>query len=855
MRFHSALATFALTSSVFLAYAADPVALQPVPRFALTSSPLEITRNTEPAKPFTVAGEIGAIFGQQSGEFEAWVFPVKILSHMKISAELAGYPVPIELNDLPGSIAVNPGRTTVTYSHAAFTVRQHMFSPRLGARGAGKTDSANINSANTNSATAGAPVIFFEIESIRPLQLTFSFTPDVQRMWPAPNFGRPNPEWIGSDSPATGGSGYYILHTDNNDFSAAVAIPGATSGILQPYQERPKTYPVQFRLAFDPTKDLNHFFPLLLATGGAKTDWSKQLADLDNDVPRLFSETQKYYEDLLDRNVVVESPDQQFNQALQWAIVSIDQLQVLHKGPTKNETGMVAGYYSSADSNRPGFGWFFGRDTLFTLYAVNSYGDFALTRRALDFLFDRQRSDGKTMHEFSQTAELTDWTHLPYFYAAADATPLLIMTVDDYMSASGDTEYLRRHWEALKLAYQFIRAHDSDGDGIYENTEGTGWVESWIPSMPHQEIYLAAMDQQATDAMARLASIIGDAGLSKAAAAHAAEVQAKLSTEYFDEATGSYAFSRNPDGSTDKTATIYPAVAWWSGRLTLPRSESMLSRWASADFSTDWGTRDVGGREKIFDPISYHQGSVWPLFTGWASLAEFRSGRTLSGTAHLMQNLQMTYAQDLGAVTELLSGEFFQPMGRSSSHQLWSSAMVLTPALRGLFGITPDAATNTLVVKPHLPASWDHVRLRHITLGTFQLDLDIVRKNGKVMVQATGGGSGPVCLAPDLGSIKGKCSKSAAQFTMPLPGAEVELRQPLPAPGAATHQVKVVDEQRTDRSLTLTLEGPGGIEQHFYIRRNRPDVAVVGASTIGTDLVAKLPAGEGLQRQVIRITW
>ena len=191
-----------------------------------------------------------------------------------------------------------------------------MFSPRLGARGAGKTDSANINSANTNSATAGAPVIFFEIESIRPLQLTFSFTPDVQRMWPAPNFGRPNPEWIGSDSPATGGSGYYILHTDNNDFSAAVAIPGATSGILQPYQERPKTYPVQFRLAFDPTKDLNHFFPLLLATGGAKTDWSKQLADLDNDVPRLFSETQKYYEDLLDRNVVVESPDQQFKSSL-----------------------------------------------------------------------------------------------------------------------------------------------------------------------------------------------------------------------------------------------------------------------------------------------------------------------------------------------------------------------------------------------------------------------------------------------------------------------------------------------------------------------------------------------------------
>ena len=67
------------------------------------------------------------------------------------------------------------------------------------------------------------------------------------------------------------------------------------------------------------------------------------------------------------------------------------------------------------------------------------------------------------------------------------------------------------HWDAVRRAYAFTRAHDSDGDGIYENTEGTGWVEiAGRPEMPHQEIYLAALDQQSADAMSRLAALMND---------------------------------------------------------------------------------------------------------------------------------------------------------------------------------------------------------------------------------------------------------------------------------------------------------------------------------------------------------
>jgi glycogen debranching enzyme len=775
-----------------------------------------------------VAGEHGAIFGQQNGECEAWAFPVKVLSHLRITAELKDYPVPIDVNDLPGAIEVTPGRTTIVYSHAAFTIRQHMFAPR--------------------GAVGASPVILFEFASVRPMKLTFSFTPVVERMWPAPNFGRPSAEWV-----KQGNTGYYILHTDSPGLAAAVAIPRAQPGILQPYQERPKFYPLQFQLNFDPAHDAGLFFPLLMEAGNEHDDFAKKLAALDNGVPALYASAQEHYRHLLARSLQVESPDQVLNEAIQWSIVSIDQMQVKYG----NETGMVAGYYSSGDSARPGFGWFFGRDTMWTLYAVNSYGDFALTRKALDFLFTRQRADGKMMHEFSQTAGLVDWKSLPYWYASADATPLAIMAMDDYVSVSGDVAYLKSHWDSIEKAYTFLRAHDSDRDGIYENTEGTGWVESWIPRMPHQEIYLAALDQQATESMSRLAALLGNRQLSSTAAETAGKIRSKLASEYYDVDNHFYAFSRNADGTLDTRATIFPAVSWWTGRLTLPNAGPMLSRWASDEFSTGWGTRDLGKNEDIYDPISYHQGSVWPLFTGWVSLAEFRTGHTLSGTAHLMQNAGMTFTQDLGAVTELLSGAFFQPLGRSSSHQLWSSAMVLTPAIRGLLGIEADAQNKTLRLDPHLPASWDKVSVQQVPLGDLRLTVEMVRSRDHLVITATTSVQAVFCLARQSAEPTDceHAPRTREQLSIPLPGAEVELPNRLPTPGSQTSQIKALDETVAANSLTLTLEAPGGSTHVLRLRRNKQIAAIDGATATADTLTVRFPPGTGYTRQTVRLLW
>ncbi len=816
------LISFALMTSVFAA------ALTPIHKPEPAAGALEITSLCVPSRPFTVAGEHGAMFGRQNGKFEAWVWPVKILSDFQIRAELADYAVPIDVNALAAQINVTPAETVITYSHAAFTMKQHMFAVRR----------------------AGTPVVsvaaFFEISSLRPMEITFSFKPEMLKNWPAPNFGRPDSEWV-----QKGDDGAYILHTDNPDFSAIVAMPRTRPGILVPYQEHPQTYPTELKLSFDPKRDAGLVFPLVMAMAD-KTNAIQQAANLLASLPQAYAETQSYYQHFFDKKLTIETPDKHLDEALKWAEVSIDQAQVAHG----NEIGLIAGYYESADSARPGYAWFFGRDTLFTTYAVNSYGDFALTRRALDFLIKRQRDDGKMMHEFSQAAESIDWKNTPYFYASADSTPLFIMAMWDYVRSSGDVEYLKTNWAAIRKAWDFMAKH-ADSEGIYGNSEGTGWVESWPPGMPKREIYMTALDEQCAEAMSRLAQLMNEAELSSNAYKKSGEIANHIESEYFDSRDEFYAFSVDGD-KMDTTASIYPSVAWWDGAFHLNKPGKMLSRWASDEFSTDWGTRDISPKTAFYDAISYHQGSIWPLFTGWVSLAEYRAGRPLSAYAHLMQNVNLTWDQDLGSVTELLSGEYYQPLGRSSSHQLWSSAMVITPLVRGLFGLDWNAATRTVRVTPHLPAEWDHASVSNIAMGDELVDLEFEKSGDKLTVRERSKRASVLCLTsddPSQTSCKAK-SSSLHSMTMALPMVELGIPAEVPAQGAMTSAMKAVSEEMTGNSETFVFSAPGKTMAMVPVRVHKSKgVTVEGGTLNGNVLKVEFPDGNGYQERTVRFTW
>jgi glycogen debranching enzyme len=818
--------------------------LQPVPQFPLSDGPLIIRQAVQPQHPFTVTGSTGAILGLQNGNVELWTLPTKIFNNVHLSAELDGYTVPIDLNAAAATIDVQPDHTTITYSHAAMTVRQHMFVP----------------AGDSNQARGG--IIFFEIESLRPTVLTISFEPAMVQQWPAPSFGRPSASWR-----PIGSGGAFVLSTDNPAIFGMVGMPNATFGPMAPYQERPQALPLQFKLRFDPARDQHHFFPMIAEISRpdeknsppAVAAMESRLIATAEALPEIYRQTRAYYDHFFDTRLTTHTPDPHFDAAMQWAEIAIDQ----EKVRTGDETSLVAGWYPSFDSTRPGFGWYFGRDALWTLYAVNSYGDKTLARQVLEFLAKRQRADGKMMHEYSLTADNLhgdlNWATLGYEYAAADATPLFIMAVADYVRTTGDLDFLRAYWSEVKKAYDFDRSHVSDG--VYDNTQGTGWVEAWPPKMPHQEIYLAALDQASTQAIAEMAKLMQDQTLAASAAAqskHIAEVVAS-----YRQSDGTYAFSRNSDGTFDQTSTVFPSVALWSDKKSLPNPDAMLSLWASHHFATDWGVRSVNDTSSVFDPISYHQGSVWPLFTGWASLAQYRADRPLAGYAALMRNVDLTLAQDPGFVTEVLSGRFFQPLGRSSSHQLWSSAMVLSPAIRGLFGIDVDAMHRNLRLQPHLPASWDFAEIRNVRVGDDLYEITLKRDRNHLLATVRSAQTTVLCLNSQNEACHDR-SATTRTVSLPVPPVEVSLtEQQLPEAGNPTSQPRVVEESYQAEVLSLTLEGVAGTTVDLFLRNNvlspsgkrATDIKVEGAERIGNKLRVTFPQGPGFNTQKVHISW
>jgi len=894
---HAAAALLFAASSAALAQMPAPE-FTTIPAFPLDTSGPVIQARTEALKPFTVAGERGVLLGQQDGTFEAWILPVKLLSHLTIEADIEGYTVPINVNEQSAEIEVRPDRTVITYSHIGFTVRQIMFSPDQSPAGTG-------------------PIVLFEFDCLHPTDFTLRFTPNLEWMWPQRNEGNPDADWDAH-------GGFYVLHTDYPDFAAAITIPGARPGILAPYQERPQFHSTELKLHIDPVRDRGRLFPLLMAVGTSTATATNEalgatLAQLNAGIVSAYQAHDDEYRRILASSVSIETPNPSLNEDFEWAVASIEQLRAHAYDPhstASSETALVAGYYASGDSARPGFGWFFGRDALYTLYAVNGFGDFALAKEELDFLIRRQRADGKIMHEYSQTAAALDWQQFPYEYAAADSTPLFLLAVADYVRASGDTGFLTAHRDAIEKAWSFETdpAHDTDHDGIYDNSQGTGWVEGWPGGLPHQEIYLALLDQQASGAMSEIENLLNSPDKAAAAKQRADTIAKTIETEYYDAEKGCYAFSRNVDRNgaavQDRTRTVYPAMAWWdpaerSRQTVLQHPEDCLKQFAADALNTDWGLRDVADNEKFYDGMSYHQGSVWPLFTGWAAMAEYRAGEPLAGYQLLMENANLTRAQDLGAVTELLSGDFFVPFGRSTSHQLWSSAMVITPILRGMFGISIDAGKKTITVNPRLPAAWNEAEVHNLPLPGLAEPTEIAvahHADHLDIFWSAAAELGGWHLRSDLpGATYGPIDEEKIAgatvdrgLRVPLPALEVDEEAPAaspllsqaaavpdwpPLPGSRSARFRVLYADYAERKLTLTVEGLAGADGVLSLVRHGRFVPKVQADpeyapgteqetaeiAVGLDaeqdpsapvpLHLHFPAGEGWETITVTLSW
>jgi hypothetical protein len=203
-----------------------------------------------------------------------------------------------------------------------------------------------------------------------------------------------------------------------------------------------------------------------------------------------------------------------------------------------------------------------------------------------------------------------------------------------------------------------------------------------------------------------------------------------------------YAFALKADNQRAEEASVLTTVPMWFGLSDADHADQTITQLAAEDHQTDWGMRIISRQSKVYDGSGYHFGSVWPLFTGWASVAEYRYHRAFPAYANLRANALLGADGALGHFTEVLSGDYYQSFATSSPHQIWSAAMVISPILRGMFGLHSDAQDRTISFAPHVPSDWTYFAIRNVRVDGVVVGFQYRKTVDRVELETKRSGSG-----------------------------------------------------------------------------------------------------------------
>jgi hypothetical protein len=300
---------------------------------------------------------------------------------------------------------------------------------------------------------------------------------------------------------------------------------------------------------------------------------------------------------------------------------------------------------------------------------------------------------------------------------------------------SGDVDFAKQKWDSLWKAYQFLEStYDSYGFPLNLGI-GHGWVEGG-PLLPvRTELYQTGLGAVALGALANLAEATGHGDVSSTLRQEFEQHRSLTEKAFWLPDKRRYAFALDRENKPVDELSVLATVPMWFGLLDEHNAAATITQLADSDHQSDWGMRIISDRASRFSGGGYHFGSVWPLFTGWASVGEYRYHRALPAYENLRANALLALDGSLGHVTEVLSGDVYQPLSTSSPHQIWSAAMVVSPILRGMLGLSSDAKTNTVTFSPHVPASWSSFSVRNIRVGDSRLNLTYTAKPGAIILE------------------------------------------------------------------------------------------------------------------------
>jgi glycogen debranching enzyme len=419
------------------------------------------------------------------------------------------------------------------------------------------------------------------------------------------------------------------------------------------------------------------------------------------------------------------------------------------------------------DAGVPWFSALFGRDALITAYealAVDSDLAWMVLRKLAELQGgrddeEREEEPGKILHEVrvGEMAGAGEIPHTPY-YGSIDATPLWLMVLASTYSWTADRRSLEELWPNALACLEWIdRYGDRDGDGYVEyekraprGLDNQGWKDS-NDAIVHPDgtkakgpIALVEVQGYVYDAKSRVADLaraMGDEALAERLEKEAEDLKERFNRDFWMEKEGYYALALDGDKGPVRTITSNPGHALWSHIADHDKAVKVARRLLSPALSSGWGIRTLGAKQRPYDPIGYHTGTVWP-----------HDGALI---AHGLRRYGLD-DQAIGIIDQLAAAGAFFPLARypelwcgfssedvpvpvqypvACRPQAWASGAPLL-MIRSYGGITAKAPEGVLeIIRPRLPPWLSEVEIRGMRIGETRLDLRFTRHDGVTAVQ------------------------------------------------------------------------------------------------------------------------
>jgi glycogen debranching enzyme len=424
----------------------------------------------------------------------------------------------------------------------------------------------------------------------------------------------------------------------------------------------------------------------------------------------------------------------------------------------------------------PWFSTVFGRDALVTAmqclwaapWIAESVLKYLALHQAVEVIPWREAEPGKILHEMRH-GEMANLNEVPFglYYGSVDSTPLFVLLAGMYLDRTGDRDTIETIWPNILAALDWIDQYgDADHDGFVEyqarSEKGLihqGWKDSHdavfhsdgtLANAPIALCEVQAYVYGARLAAARIAESLGQTELAQKQILQAQRLQQQFESEFWDDNLGSYVLALDANKKACRVLTSNAGQALITGIVSPERAARLAATLFDEDLFCGWGLRTVASNEIRYNPMSYHNGSVWPHDNSLIAAGLARYGYKEQAGHLLAAILEASTFMELNRLPELFCGFHKRPGVEgptlypvACSPQAWSAGAAYL-LVNACLGMTFSVANKTVHFwKPHLPSFIDEIRLEGLQIGEASMDLKVQRISTGVMVEVLHSQGGP----------------------------------------------------------------------------------------------------------------